>query len=63
MRCGCCRFSRLPGDAGVVFVVVPDLIGTLVSFFLAAHSDPSVAHRTKNYPYVEQLVPQIFEVL
>lgn len=48
----------VPVALGVVFVLVPGLIGTLVSFFLAGKSDPSVAHRTNNYPYVEQLIRQ-----
>lgn len=39
-----------------VYVAVPGLIGTLTSYFTAGNSDPSVAHRTNNYPYVEQLV-------
>jgi O-antigen ligase len=50
--------AMIPVALGVVFVAVPGLIGTLLSFFLAGDSDPSVAHRTNNYPYVEQLVRQ-----
>ena len=50
--------AMVPVALGVVFVAAPGLIGTLVSFFLAGNSDPSIAHRTNNYPYVEQLVRQ-----
>jgi O-antigen ligase len=42
----------------LVFVLAHGLIGTLGNFFLAGNSDPSVAHRTDNYPYVIQLVSQ-----
>jgi len=50
--------ASVPVALGVVFVAAPGLLGTLLSFFLAGNSDPSVAHRTNNYPYVEQLVRQ-----
>ena len=39
-----------------IFMTSHGLIGTLKSFFLAGTSDPSVAHRVNNYPFVEQLV-------
>jgi O-Antigen ligase len=54
--------GRLWGLGGVLFAVVGifmtahGLIGTLKSFFLAGTSDPSIAHRVNNYPFVEQLV-------
>jgi O-antigen ligase len=50
--------ATVPLALGVILVAAPGLIGTLASFFLAGDSDPSVAHRTNNYPYVEQLVRQ-----
>jgi O-antigen ligase len=50
--------ATVPLALGVTLVAAPGLIGTLASFFLAGDSDPSVAHRTNNYPYVEQLVRQ-----
>ena len=40
----------------VIFIAVPGLITTLISYFLAGNSDPSIAHRTNTYSYVEQLV-------
>jgi O-antigen ligase len=55
---------RLWGLAGilfglaVMFLTAHGLIGTLKSFFLAGTSDPSIAHRTNNYPFVEQMVRQ-----
>ena len=48
----------VPLALGVVLIAVPTLVSTLTSFFLAGTSDPSIAHRTNNYPYVEQLVSQ-----
>jgi len=48
----------VPLALGVVALAAPGLIGTLASFFMAGTSDPSVSHRTNNYPYVEQLVHQ-----
>jgi len=56
--------KRLAGTVGVVFAAIGifltahGLIGTLKQFFLAGTSDPSLAHRVNNYPYVEQLVRQ-----
>ncbi len=50
--------AAVPVALGVVFVSSHGLIGTLKSYFLAGNSDPSVSHRTNNYPYVEQLVRQ-----
>jgi O-antigen ligase len=56
--------GRLWGVGGVLFAVTGifmtahGLIGTLKSYFLAGTSDPSVAHRTNNYPFVEQMVRQ-----
>jgi O-antigen ligase len=50
--------ATVPLALGVTLIAAPGLIGTLASFFLAGDSDPSVAHRTNNYPYVEQLVRQ-----
>ena len=53
---------RLKGLTGLVLAVValalvaPGLIETLLSFFLKAKTDPSVTHRTNNYPYVLHLV-------
>lgn len=48
--------AMVPLVVGVTFIAAPGLIGTLTSFFLAGTSDPSVEHRTNNYPYVAQLV-------
>jgi hypothetical protein len=54
--------KRLTGLAGIllgvvgIFITAHGLIGTLKSFFLAGTSDPSVAHRVNNYPFVEHLV-------
>jgi O-antigen ligase len=48
----------VPLALGVLLLAAPTLVSTLTSFFLAGTSDPSVAHRTNNYPYVEQLVRQ-----
>jgi hypothetical protein len=49
-------FAIIPPALAVVFVFAHGLIGTLTSYFLAGSSDPSVTHRTNNYPYVERLV-------
>lgn len=55
---------RLWGISGVllamaaVFLTAHGLIGTLKTYFLAGTSDPSISHRTSNYPFVEQLVRQ-----
>ena len=48
--------AMIPLGLVAVLVAAPGLIGTLASYFLAGTSDPSIAHRTNNYPYVEQLV-------
>jgi O-Antigen ligase len=54
--------ERLAGLVGIllgvaaIFLTAHGLIGTLKAFFLAGTSDPSVAHRVNNYPFVEQLV-------
>jgi len=48
--------AAFPVALGVIAMGAPGLIGTLVGFFIAAPTDPSVTHRTNNYPYVEQLV-------
>jgi hypothetical protein len=56
--------GRLWGLGGVLFAITGifltahGLIGTLKSYFLAGTSDPSIAHRTNNYPFVEQMVRQ-----
>jgi O-antigen ligase len=34
------------------------LLGIFRDYFLAGNSDPSIKHRTNNYPYVEELVRQ-----
>lgn len=39
-----------------VFMTAHGLIGTLANFFGMGTLDPSITHRTDNYPYVEQLV-------
>jgi O-Antigen ligase len=48
----------VPPALAVVFVGSHGLIGTLTSYFTAGSSDPSVTHRTNNYPYVIQQVSQ-----
>jgi O-antigen ligase len=50
--------AMVPLTLGVVLIAAPTLVTTLTHFFLAGTSDPSIAHRTNNYPYVEQLVSQ-----
>jgi O-antigen ligase len=47
-----------PVAIGLIAVAAPGLIETLVSFFLGAKTDPSITHRTSNYPYVLHLVQQ-----
>lgn len=49
-------FVALPAALGAVFMTAHGLLTTLVQFFAGAATDPSVTHRTDNYPYVEQLV-------
>ena len=46
----------LPAGLLGVFVLVPGLIATLVGFFAAGTSDPSVTARTDDYPRVEKMV-------
>jgi hypothetical protein len=48
--------AATPLAVAVIFVTSHGLIGTLESFFLAGTSDPSISHRTNNYPFVEQVV-------
>jgi hypothetical protein len=50
--------ALIPVSLGTVFVFAHGLIGTLTGFFLAGSSDPSITHRTNNYPYVLQLVKE-----
>jgi len=50
--------AMVPLVVGIVVIAAPSLISTLTTLFLAGNSDPSIAHRTNNYPYVEQLVSQ-----
>jgi O-antigen ligase len=46
----------MPLAVAFIFVASHGLIGTLKSFFVAGSSDPSIAHRVNNYPFVEQMV-------
>jgi O-antigen ligase len=48
----------IPIALGVIALAAPGLIGTLVNFFASAPADPSITHRTNNYPYVLQLVKE-----
>ena len=48
----------IPIALGAIALAAPGLIGTLVNFFVAAPTDPSITHRTNNYPYVLQLVKE-----
>jgi lipopolysaccharide exporter len=50
--------ATIPIALGVIALAAPGLIGTLVNFFVAAPTDPSITHRTNNYPYVLQLVKE-----
>lgn len=50
--------ALVPVALVVVLVLAHGLIGTLSAYFVAGNSDPSISHRTANYPYVEQLVRQ-----
>jgi O-antigen ligase len=50
--------AAFPIALGVIALAAPGLIGTLANFFVAAPTDPSVTHRTNNYPYVLQLVKE-----
>jgi hypothetical protein len=51
-------FAAIPVAVAGVFIAAHGLISTLKYYFLAGTSDPSVAHRVNNYPYVEQQVRQ-----
>jgi O-Antigen ligase len=48
--------SFIPVAVAAVFVTAHHLIGTLVKFFSAGTTDPSISHRVNNYSLVEQLV-------
>jgi O-antigen ligase len=48
----------VPVALAVAFVGSRGLLGTFRDYFLAGTSDPSIMHRTNNYPYVEQLIHQ-----
>jgi lipopolysaccharide exporter len=48
--------ATVPIALGVIALAAPGLIQTLVAFFAAAPTDPSITHRTNNYPYVLHLV-------
>lgn len=50
--------AAVPAVLAVAFVVSRGLLGTFRDYILAGTSDPSIKHRTNNYPYVEQLVHQ-----
>lgn len=45
-----------PFALAAVFVAAPGIIGTLASFFAAGSSDPSIATRLNDYPFVEDRV-------
>jgi O-antigen ligase len=47
-----------PVAIGLISIAAPGLVGTLVSYFIGAKTDPSITHRTNNYPYVLNLVQQ-----
>jgi O-antigen ligase len=51
-------FAGVPVALAGVFMSAHGLITTLGEWFGMGTSDPSVAHRTDNYPYVEHLVRQ-----
>jgi hypothetical protein len=50
--------AAVPVALAVAFLGSKGLLGTFRDYFLAGTSDPSIKHRTNNYPYVEQLVRQ-----
>jgi hypothetical protein len=50
--------AAIPAALAVAFVGSSGLLGTFRDYILAGTSDPSIKHRTNNYPYVEQLVHQ-----
>lgn len=51
-------FAALPVVVAGIFAVGHGVISTLGRYFFLGSSDPSIAHRTNNYAYVEQLVRQ-----
>ena len=48
--------AAVPVAIAGAFMTAHGLIGTLVTFFGYGTRDPSISHRTNNYPYVEGLV-------
>jgi O-antigen ligase len=50
--------AAIPVAVAGVFLTSHRLLGTLKNYFLAGSSDNSIAHRTVNYSYVEQMVSQ-----
>lgn len=50
--------AAVPVALAVAFVGSKGLLGTFRDYIFAGTSDPSIQHRTSNYPYVEQLVRQ-----
>jgi len=48
----------MPLAVAIVLVTAHGLIRTLLSFFQAGTSDPSIAHRVNNYPLVARLVAE-----
>ncbi len=50
--------AAIPVVLAAAFVGSRGLLGTFRDYILAGTSDPSIKHRTNNYPYVEQLVRQ-----
>jgi hypothetical protein len=50
--------AAIPVGLAAAFVGSQGLLGIFRDYFLAGNSDPSIKHRTNNYPYVEQLVRQ-----
>jgi hypothetical protein len=50
--------AAVPVSLAVAFVGSRGLLGTFRDYLFADTSDPSIRHRTNNYPYVEQLVHQ-----
>lgn len=47
-----------PIAVGLLFLLIPGLIGTLSSSVTAGEDDPSVANRTNNYPRVAHMVSE-----
>jgi O-antigen ligase len=50
--------SAVPLGLAAVFVSAHGLLATIASFIGYGANDPSILHRTNNYPYVEALVRQ-----